>query len=180
MQEKFKITPDLYASQGQRLANMFIDFIIYYIFIILISMVLAIILGLIGGVELLNSIVDSTFFNLLVTYGSILLYFILFEYFLQKTVGKYISKTIVVNKFGEQPKLSQIVGRTFARMIPFDAFSFLGANARGWHDTLPEVFVVDEKLFKQKKTNFYDFNQLGKNDNDRYPKDTQETLEVRF
>jgi len=180
MKEKFKITPDLYASQGQRLANMFVDMIIYYILLIVFSAILGIVLGLIGGMDLVNSVVDSSYFSLLVTYSTILIYFIFFEYFFQKTVGKYLSKTIVVDENGEKPTMSQIVGRSFARIIPFDAFSYLGSSARGWHDTLPNVYVVDENLFKQKKANFYDFNELGKKENELQNTESNNDLEVKF
>ncbi len=179
MQKEFKITPDLYASSGQRLANLFIDTIMYYILLIVVSAILGVVLALIGGMALVNTIVDSSFFNIAVTYGTILLYFIVFEFFLQKSIGKYLSKTIVVNENGEKPTLKQIVGRTFSRFIPFDAFSYLGSSVRGWHDTLPNVYVVDEKLFQQKKRNFYDFKELGKNEEEfTTTKDTD--LEVRF
>jgi len=179
MQEKFKVTPDLYASQGQRLANLFVDIIVFYLLLVILSAVLGIVLGLLGGMELVNSVVNSSAFNLY-AYGIYLLYFIIFEYFLQKTVGKYLSKTRVVNIHGEKPKLSQIIGRSFARFIPFDAFSYLGSTGRGWHDTLPELYVVDENLFKQKKANFYDFKQLGKKEDVLQNEDSQDDLEVEF
>ena len=173
MQNQFKITPDLHASQGQRLANMFVDTIMFYLFLIIISAILGIVLALLGGMELVNRVVDSTFFNILINYGTILLYFIIFEYFLQKTVGKYLSKTIVVTENGEKPTLSQIVKRSFSRFIPFDAFSYLGSDARGWHDTIPNLYVVDEKLLKQKKANFYDFEKLGKKEEELENDDVQ-------
>jgi len=166
MQKQFKITPDLYASQGQRLANFFVDTIMFYLLLIVISAILGVVLALIGGMQLVNTVVNSTFFNLLINYGTILLYFIIIEFFLQKTIGKFLSKTIVVNENGDKPTLKQIVGRSFARLIPFDAFSYLGTSCRGWHDTLPNVYVVDAKKFKEKKQNFYDLKELGKKENE--------------
>ena len=179
MQKEFKITPDLHASSGQRVANLFIDTIMVYVILFVINVILGIVLSLIGGMALVNSIVNSSFLNIVITYGTTLLYFIVFEFFFQKTIGKYLSKTIVVNEYGEKPTLKQIVGRTFSRFIPFDAFSYLDSSVRGWHDTLPNVYVVDEKLFQEKKRNFYDFEELGKSE-EEFPKTKDTDLEVRF
>ena len=180
MKKKFKVTADLHASHGQRLANLFIDTIVFYLLIFVVTMLLFLLISMFGGQESVLNLTNSDLFIYSVTYLTILLYFIVFEFFLQKTVGKYLSKTIVVNEFGEKPTLSQIIGRTFARLIPFDAFSYLGATARGWHDTLPNLYVVDEKLFKQKKANFYDFEELGKKEDELQQTDDKEDLEVKF
>lgn len=48
-----------------------------------------------------------------------------------KTIGKYITKTIVVMEDGSKPKASDIVLRSLCRLIPFDAFSFLGTEGKG-------------------------------------------------
>ncbi|MEK7253493.1 MAG: RDD family protein [Bacteroidota bacterium] len=62
-----------------------------------------------------------------------------------KTIGKFITKTVVVNMDGSPVAFPTVLGRSFARLIPFEAFSFLGASGRGWHDTLTKTMVVDEK-----------------------------------
>jgi uncharacterized RDD family membrane protein YckC len=48
----------------------------------------------------------------------------------------------VVNEKGGRPSFGQILGRTFARLIPFEAFSFLGTTGRGLHDSVAKTFVV--------------------------------------
>lgn len=180
MQEKFKITPSLYASQGQRLANLFIDTIIFYLLIFVTSMLLFLLISIVSNRDTVMELANSDLFIYTITYLTILLYFIVFEFFLQKTIGKYVSKTLVVTEFGEKPTLSQIIGRSFARLIPFDVFTYLGAKGRGWHDTLPNLYVVDEKLFKQKKANFYDFKQLGKKEEELHHTENKKDLEVKF
>ena len=74
-----------------------------------------------------------------------LLYFILMEHFFGKTVGKMMTNTRVVTHNGGKPSLGQIIGRSFARLIPFEAFSFLGETGIGWHDSLSKTYVIKGK-----------------------------------
>lgn len=90
-----------------------------------------------------------------------LLYLIL-ESTTQKTIGKFASKTMVVLENGEKPSTNTIAIRTLCRFIPFDIFSYLGANTYGWHDSISKTYVVDIKKFKAKKERILDFEQLGK------------------
>lgn len=69
-----------------------------------------------------------------------MLYYIFFEGLWTRTPGKFVFGTIVVNEQGGRPSIGQIVGRTFSRFIPFEAFSCLGE--RGWHDSIPKTLVV--------------------------------------
>jgi len=43
---------------------------------------------------------------------------------------------------GNKPSFGLILGRSLSRIIPFDALSFLGANAIGWHDTISKTRVI--------------------------------------
>ena len=73
----------------------------------------------------------------------LLLYFyLILEGVFKTTPGKCITATVIVNEDGESPTFAQILGRTFCRIIPFDALSFLGLEARGWHDSLSGTYVV--------------------------------------
>ncbi|CAN0592803.1 unnamed protein product, partial [Laminaria digitata] len=36
----------------------------------------------------------------------------------------------------------RLLGRTAARFVPFEAFSFLGGDATGWHDRWSNTRVV--------------------------------------
>jgi uncharacterized RDD family membrane protein YckC len=63
-----------------------------------------------------------------------------------------ITKTKVVSrKTGKKPPFWTIVGRTFARLIPFDGFSFLTENPIGWHDSLSGTMVVNDIPFYDTK-----------------------------
>ncbi|MBX2845107.1 MAG: RDD family protein [Saprospiraceae bacterium] len=75
------------------------------------------------------------------------MYYIFFEFYNKgKTLGKMATRTRVVNMRGEHPSFGQIVGRTFSRMIPFDAWSvLLTGDGRGFHDLLSGTRVVEDK-----------------------------------
>jgi uncharacterized RDD family membrane protein YckC len=68
-------------------------------------------------------------------------YYILSEYFFQRTLGKLITKTKVVNGADVKPSFNQVVIRTVIRSIPFDYLSFL-ATSNGVHDRLSKTRVV--------------------------------------
>lgn len=71
-------------------------------------------------------------------------YAIVSEALFQRTLGKMITGTCVVRADGTKPTFGQIVGRSFARFIPFEAFSFLGGKGFpvGWHDSLSGTRVI--------------------------------------
>jgi len=72
----------------------------------------------------------------------LLLYYIILEGIFNTTAGKCATGTTITNANGERPSFGQIAGRTFCRLIPFEAFSFFAAGARGWHDTMSNTYVV--------------------------------------
>lgn len=81
-------------------------------------------------------------FNLLFTP----IYYIVSEYLSNgKTLGKLLTQTRAVTLNGEKPTFNQILGRSFARVIPFEPFSYLGDQANGWHDRMSETMVIDEQ-----------------------------------
>jgi uncharacterized RDD family membrane protein YckC len=72
----------------------------------------------------------------------IVAYYVICEGTSQRTLGKLVVGTRVVDvNHGGAPSLKQIVGRTFARLIPFEPFSFFGEKP-GWHDDLSDTRVV--------------------------------------
>ena len=72
------------------------------------------------------------------------IYYSLFEAVTGKSVGKYITKTKVVDQKGEKPEFGTILIRSLCRYIPFDALSFLGSDASGWHDSISKTKVIEE------------------------------------
>ncbi len=88
-------------------------------------------------------ITDSPALLYLIEIPAILIYYLLLEGVFNTTAGKCATNTTIVNDSGERPGFAKIAGRTFCRLIPFDAFSFFGACARGWHDSIPNTYVVE-------------------------------------
>ena len=69
-------------------------------------------------------------------------YYLILEMLFQRTVAKLLTGSIVVNTDGRRATFKQILGRSFARLIPFEAFSFLASVPVGWHDSLSGTRVV--------------------------------------
>lgn len=71
-----------------------------------------------------------------------LVYYPFFEYFLNATPAKLLTESRVTSNIGQAPQFRAILGRTFARYIPFSPLSFLFST--GWHDRLSDTVVVKE------------------------------------
>ena len=124
------------ASSGKRFLNFIVDIISIYI----LTYIIGFIFGAVGlGDSLQNFIAnDSYLFGILVY----LAFYIFFEGIWQRTPGKYVTKTKVVDKDGQKPDFANIIGRSLCRCIPFEPFSFFGNYPTGWHDTISKTFVV--------------------------------------
>ena len=124
------------VSKWLRFFNLIIDYIGFSILGAIIGVVVAILFGE-QGIKYLESIPDFV-----LGVPIVLSYYIIFEGFTGRTLGKLVTGTKVVNELGKKPSFSQIVGRSCSRIIPFEAFSFLGEDGRGWHDSLPKTYVT--------------------------------------
>jgi uncharacterized RDD family membrane protein YckC len=122
------------TNGGLRLANRFIDLLL----------ILALMYRF---VEVLN-IYEFDFqippqILIILEFIGIIYYYSVLEVIFKTSAGKCATNTLIVNKNAETASIGQLFGRTFCRLIPFDAFSYLGSSARGWHDTLTDTYVVD-------------------------------------
>ena len=70
-------------------------------------------------------------------------YYYIMEVKFQKTVAKFITKTKVVTSDGNKPTKSDILLRTFCRLIPFDRISFLFTR-NGFHDRLSNTRIIKD------------------------------------
>ena len=126
-----------------------VEYILDIIFIEVVSFIVGIVIGL---VHLALGATDASIgsWSILVGWIVVLLYYIISEALWQKTLAKLIMKTKVVMKDGTKPPLKNIIGRSFARFIPFEAFSFLfSAHPVGWHDSLSGTMVVPSSYSEQ-------------------------------
>jgi uncharacterized RDD family membrane protein YckC len=74
-----------------------------------------------------------------------LAYYVVCEAAFQTTLGKLVTGTRVVTTTGGKPTFGQVVGRTFARYVPFEPFSLLSKNPIGWHDSWTRTRVVKKE-----------------------------------
>ena len=131
------------ASKGARFANFFVDSVV--LSVIHVGMGFAF-LGLAeatGRYDLLAA--TEGWPDYAIGFGVEVLFYVAFEGLTGITLGKLLTGTVVVNDQGQAPTFGQIVGRSFARLIPFEPFSFLGAKPEGWHDTLSKTHVVKRR-----------------------------------
>lgn len=124
------------VDSAKRFGNWCIDVVVFFFLVFLNAMVLDIWLGVMpeGGSDWFV----VYFFMLYV------LYYLFFEYFWGRTLGKFLIKTKVVNKEGEKPSFQQLLIRNLSRLIPLDPLSFFFSK-RGWHDTISKTYVVFDR-----------------------------------
>lgn len=73
-------------------------------------------------------------------WGIIIAYYFFCEMTLQRTVGKFATNSVVINEYAEAPSNESLIGRSFSRIVPFEALSCL--SDRGWHDKWSKTYVV--------------------------------------
>ena len=119
-----------------RFTNFLIDLIIFMFIVFLHAMVLDVGLGIVpeGGFELFPLYLVALY----------VFYYWFFETFSQKTPGKFVTKTKVVNQQGKKASSHKLFIRSLSRIIPFEVFSFFFSN-RGWHDKISKTYVVMDK-----------------------------------
>ncbi len=136
--EDKRLDPDLYlADTGRRLANLIIDQVGFYLYLIAIIMLFEMEL-----VKLEESNEFLPFLFIPLTLGIMLSYWVLFEYLFGKTPAKFLTRTKVVTRTGGRPTFLTILLRTLCRFIPLEPFSFFGAKPVGWHDSISKTLVV--------------------------------------
>jgi len=76
-------------------------------------------------------------------------YYLLTEFFLGKTIGKFLTGTRVVNSAGDKISFREAAIRTICRYMPLGPIiPLLGVDARVWHDVRSKTYVVDDETFE--------------------------------
>ena len=119
------------ASSLTRFLNFIIDSIVWLV-------IVAILTNSLNAKDPIQILIGYFIF-----FASYIGYYVFMETKFQKTIGKFITKTKVVNKNGTKPKLGDVLRRTFCRLIPFDRISFL-FTANGFHDRLSDTTIIKE------------------------------------
>ncbi len=134
------------AGRGRRFLNLLIDYVGIFVLSSVVAFAYSIFYFSMYPMAAATPLESG---GLLVQYGFgiaiMFAYYIPLEGLFGCTLGKLVTGTRVVSEDGGKPSWRQVIGRTFARFIPFEAFSLLfadGGVVRGWHDSLPRTWVV--------------------------------------
>lgn len=141
--------PELEVIWYLRIANYAID-IIVVLALLFISGIVASLLtyaGIYGPSDFFSEMGDGM--SRLVGVVYLFLYYSIMEITTQRTVGKYITGTMVINEEGLKPEPRSILGRSLCRAFSLEALSFLRAYPRGWHDTASGTYVVNANKLKE-------------------------------
>lgn len=133
-------TTDEIASRTRRFFNMLIDVIGQFVVALVVMTLAFIVYPPLTSSGILER--DGLLSNYLL--GSVIstLYYLPSEALFGRTLGKLITGTRVVTDSGQTPSFMQILGRTVARLIPLEAFTFLRQSRVGAHDSLSGTRVV--------------------------------------
>ena len=114
-------------NKGTRIINFIIDLTII---IIVFSIINAI----------FNFSTSNVFF-----YPIYLVYYFIFESYNGQTIGKMITKTVVVDMNNLKPNMGRIGLRTILRLNPFDGLSYLFGQEQGGHDLMSKTRLKSKK-----------------------------------
>ena len=138
-------TSPVRAEAGKRLANYIIDFVLFYVLILLAGIALAFISP--AAVDALDY--DNPGFGLVDRIITFLLY-ALFMFaqealFKGKSLGKLLTGTRAVNLDGSPISSNTAFLRGLSRAVPFCSFSAFGTPCNPWQDRWTNTLVMDEK-----------------------------------
>ncbi|MFP3593325.1 RDD family protein [Chryseobacterium sp. SIMBA_038] len=161
MRKHLRIVEDHRADKGLRVANYFIDLIIFYIvYFVIIGILLAISPAFNGFVANMSTITD----RLLLIISYVLYSFLIETLTGGQSIGKLITGTKVIMIDGTKPTVGNFFVRNCIRgIIIIDQFSFLGDN--GFHDNWSDTRVIKVKNYVAEKQAKDDINSLGAKEN---------------
>jgi uncharacterized RDD family membrane protein YckC len=159
----FRVTDEILATKGQRFCNYLIDVIIQYAIVFVLAAVIGLLAywtnsdGILIWMQSMNGW-EEYLVGILIA----IVYYNIMEILFSRSVGKYITNTVVVLDDGTKPDAAIIIKRTFCRFIPFNPLSFLGD--RGWHDSISDTHVVKKAALEHSRDLFFSFDEIGKSD----------------
>jgi len=164
-QKPFTVTEELIASHSQRFLNWLIDMFMQVILLFIILVFVIAFAEANSNKAIQNYLMNmNTIGQYTLTSCIVLLYYNIFEIAFARTIGKFITQTIVVDENGNAPDHQTILVRSLCRLIPLYGISLLGMPPRGWHDSISKTYVVNKKTLDQKKQLFYAMQQTANND----------------
>jgi len=167
LKNHYRIVDRYQAEKILRFVNAIIDYFISYLVIIFLFSAIIIAYTFLSGTDydanadaiaemprLLDRIITGIF------YASLMF---LVEFATGgRSLGKFITGTMVVKEDGSLPSSQDLLKRNFSRIVPFDTLSFLGT--RGWHDSWSDTKVVKRKAYLEaleRENSIEDIGQLA-------------------
>ena len=140
----FLISDDIIATRQTRFTNYMIDYLVQiaiFFTLIMSSQIIAELINKplsIAWLENMNKIQEYVF-------GAVIsiVYYSFFESITARSIGKYVTNTIVVMEDGTKPPTETILRRSLYRIVPLNALSFLWGD-RIWHDKYTDTYVVSK------------------------------------
>ncbi|WP_299117401.1 RDD family protein [uncultured Winogradskyella sp.] len=131
-----KITNEIYtnlnlANENDRGDNLIIDFVI--------SSLLGVLVAWLTFYDLISAIA--------VYYIVRFFYYFIFEMYTGRTLGKYQTQTMVIDKDGYIPSKIQLIIRTLSRFV--SVFSGISDDEKAIHDYTSNTFVIKDKKLKK-------------------------------
>jgi uncharacterized RDD family membrane protein YckC len=143
-EEYIAIRPVKSITPGPRFGHFIIDLIAFQIVIYMVTFLFELFRGLTDSstsISLTIGFIESII--LLLLYPAL---YALCEYKWQKTPGKFLTKTLVIDEYGNKPELRAIILRSLIRIVPLEPISCYGDKySYGWHDSWSKTWVVAEE-----------------------------------
>jgi len=117
-----------------------LHFVIDLLAFLIVGLILSLVIDLLIPSNTQQIIQWTSFIMLIVSFFG---YYVFMEFTYQKTLAKFITKTKVVKATGQKPEISDIILRTFFRLLPFDRVSFIFTK-NGFHDYLSNTTVIKD------------------------------------
>ena len=155
--DSYKIPKYSLASKQVRFLNFILDLFFLYLF----SSIVYAVAGLVefqGDFEYYSDWIDSFDMSQRFLFRMILWFFYygLTEQFLNRSLAKFFTKTIVVLEDGSKPRFIDILARTTTRLFPLEPLTFLKGRELGLHDDYSKTFVVRKAKLEKSKKEFFE------------------------
>lgn len=114
--------------------------------------------GLMNWFDDMDGLTDRIFTTVIMV-----IYLFTMEIFTQRTLGKFITGTMVVMEDGTKPTLKSVITRALCRIFWLEAITFIASVPRGWHDRASDTYVVDVKKYNaetQRQNSLHEIGQL--------------------
>jgi uncharacterized RDD family membrane protein YckC len=149
-EEYLALRPVRSVAQGPRFGHYIADSILFQLIIYFVMYLSEIVATIFSSNVYMDLTVSFVFgITLMFLYPAL---YAFCEYNWQRTPGKFLTKTLVIDEYGNKPDLKTIILRSIIRIVPFEPVSCLNDDfSHGWHDRWSKTWVVSEEELKTLK-----------------------------